>query len=698
LTVSGLQVEIDSLDHKFPPGSIFIEPTGTPAFPSDRARVAAVWKDKEFNEMHIRCVGNHITVRVNGVVARDLVYPAIADEGIIAWQLHGNTPPEEITFKDIQFVDQTRTAKTASPTQLPADVVAFPALPPGAGKIDKEAPATLAEMNSGLKYRVLRKGSGWSPGPSDTVKVNYQGWLDDGTIFGSSYKRGEPATFALAGVVKGWAEGMEWIGEGGMIELEVPPVLGYGDSGRLPDIPPNATLHYLVELIEVSSAGKPADDAPAKVANEGFVSLFNGKDLTGWEQHDSQKGRWYVDGQGLLTGTGTGVSHLYTKRSDFTDFHLRVEASMNEGGNSGVWFRTSFGPTWPANKPAYPTGYEANMWTTMVQGSGAGSLYVIDLQREGSGKPVVTVTEPLARPDRWFTLEVLADANRIVIKVDGRVTADYIDTERRFTRGRLALQQHDPQTVVKFQKIEIKTGKPDAAAMIASLTDAVAPGSANAPRESKPADPMARARSEHDAALKKAEEVLAVRFDKEIDSFRRGRVKSDDRLKLIEALKQEKATFDTRKTIPWSAPMRSAVLVYLRDVAVADAALNKDYERSIAARIKAKEDKKAEQLKAELARVAPPRLIGAWLSPQRDVWRCYSDGTATLSNAQGVIRTDATRTWSLDAKELVVKHVLTSDPTKVFTDRGTIAPDGQTMNVLVVANGNRFTLTVDRGN
>ncbi len=573
-----------------------------------------------------------------------------------------------------------------------APATAFPALPAGAGKIDSEAPTTLAETKSGLKYRVLRKGSGWSPGPSDTVKVNYQGWLDDGTIFGSSYKRREPATFALAGVVKGWAEGMEWIGEGGMIELEVPPVLGYGDSGRLPDIPPNATLHYLVELIEVTSSGKPADAAPAKGSNDGFISLFNGKDLTGWEQHGSQKGRWYVDGQGLLTGLGTDTSNLYTKGDDFSDFHLRVEASINDGGNSGVFFRTQFGPVTPANNPRWPSGYEAQINSTGKDPSKTGSLYV------GGGSMAVAVHESLVPPDKWFTLEVLADGNHIVIKVEGRVTADYIDTERRFTRGRLALQQHDPQTVVKFHKIEIKIGKPDAAATIASSTNSVAPGSASAPRDSKPADPMARDRSDHEAALKKAEEKLAARFDKEIEALRRIPAKSEDRLKLIDALKLEKATFDARKTIPWSLPMRPAALVYLRDVRVADEALNRAYEQKITARIKAKEDKKAEQLKAELARTAPPRLIGAWVSAQRDVWRCYSDGTATLSNGQGVIRTDATRTWSLDAKELVVKHTLTSDPTKTFTDRGTIAADGQTMSVLVVANGNRFTLTVDRGN
>ncbi len=104
---------------------------------------------------------------------------------------------------------------------------------------------------SGLKFRVLEKGDGASPGPTDTVVCHYRGWLDNGTEFDSSYKRGEPATFPLNGVIAGWTEGLQRLSEGGKIELEIPAKLGYGERGIPGVIPGGATLHFVVELIEV---------------------------------------------------------------------------------------------------------------------------------------------------------------------------------------------------------------------------------------------------------------------------------------------------------------------------------------------------------------------------------------------------------------------------------------------------------------
>jgi FKBP-type peptidyl-prolyl cis-trans isomerase len=128
--------------------------------------------------------------------------------------------------------------------------VAYPKMPEGAGKLDSNAPKAFTKTGSGLKYRVLRQGSGGKPKASDKVRVNYHGWLDSGKTFDSSYERKEPISFPLNGVIKGWTEGMQLVGEGGMIELEIPSELGYGPGGRGP-IPPNATLHFLVELLKV---------------------------------------------------------------------------------------------------------------------------------------------------------------------------------------------------------------------------------------------------------------------------------------------------------------------------------------------------------------------------------------------------------------------------------------------------------------
>ena len=88
--------------------------------------------------------------------------------------------------------------------------VDFPALPAGAGKIDKHAPKVFSETKSGLRYRVLRPGKGEKPKADDTVKENYHGWLDGGKVFDSSYKRKKPISFPLDGVIKGWTEACNW--------------------------------------------------------------------------------------------------------------------------------------------------------------------------------------------------------------------------------------------------------------------------------------------------------------------------------------------------------------------------------------------------------------------------------------------------------------------------------------------------------
>ena len=129
--------------------------------------------------------------------------------------------------------------------------VPFPKLPEGAGKIEADAPREFQKTASGLKYRVLRKGSSKRPKATNSVKVHYHGWLDNGNVFDSSYRRKQSIAFPLNGVIRGWTEGMQLVGEGGMIELEIPASLGYGERGAGGVIPPNATLHFLVELLEV---------------------------------------------------------------------------------------------------------------------------------------------------------------------------------------------------------------------------------------------------------------------------------------------------------------------------------------------------------------------------------------------------------------------------------------------------------------
>ncbi|MEI8375857.1 MAG: FKBP-type peptidyl-prolyl cis-trans isomerase [Planctomycetota bacterium] len=129
--------------------------------------------------------------------------------------------------------------------------VAFPALPAGSGEIAKDAPKQFTQTASGLRYRILRAGKGQMPKATNKVKVHYHGWLDGGKVFDSSYDRKSPISFPLNRVIKGWTEGMQLVNEGGMIELEIPSALGYGDDGIPGTIPGGASLHFLVELLKI---------------------------------------------------------------------------------------------------------------------------------------------------------------------------------------------------------------------------------------------------------------------------------------------------------------------------------------------------------------------------------------------------------------------------------------------------------------
>ncbi len=116
-----------------------------------------------------------------------------------------------------------------------------------------ESDSTYVQTESGLKYAIIKEGTGKSPKASDTVTVHYAGQLTDldGTEFDSSYARNEPATFPLSGVIAGWTEGLQLMKEGAVYEFYIPANLAYGERGGGP-IPPNAPLVFQVELIKVN--------------------------------------------------------------------------------------------------------------------------------------------------------------------------------------------------------------------------------------------------------------------------------------------------------------------------------------------------------------------------------------------------------------------------------------------------------------
>jgi FKBP-type peptidyl-prolyl cis-trans isomerase FklB len=134
-----------------------------------------------------------------------------------------------------------------------------------AEKNKKEGEAFLAEnkkkegvitLPSGLQYKVIKEGTGNTPKLEDTVTVNYRGALIDGTEFDSSYRRGQPATFPVKGVIGGWTEALQLMKVGSKWQLFIPPALAYGERGAGRDIGPNATLVFDIELLSIKEVAK----------------------------------------------------------------------------------------------------------------------------------------------------------------------------------------------------------------------------------------------------------------------------------------------------------------------------------------------------------------------------------------------------------------------------------------------------------
>jgi hypothetical protein len=221
-----------------------------------------------------------------------------------------------------------------------------------------------------------------------------------------------------------------------------------------------------------------AEDKKDEKGSEKWTRLFNGKDLTGWKMYSNpnpgdiaeiikmesddkviayygklkggkDKGKevplWRVE-DSLLIGSGPH-SHLFSERGDYQNFRYRVEAMINDHGNSGQYFRTKFGAD-------FPQGYEAQINSTHGDTIRGGSLYPsFGPSKEDRDK--IIIKERLYQPNEWFTQEVIAKGNHIVIKVNDKTTVDYVDPKNTFTKGHFALQGHDPGTVVKFRKVEV---------------------------------------------------------------------------------------------------------------------------------------------------------------------------------------------------------------------------------------------------
>lgn len=198
-------------------------------------------------------VGMSMAGGIPAPVAEELD-PAIVAEAVKT-VLSGGTPA--LTEQEAQTIGKAFQDKMRAKMQALEKQVA--------DKNQKEGDAFLAKNRStsgvhvtasGLQYQVEKQGNGPKPKASDTVQVNYEGSLLDGTVFDSSYKRGTPATFPLAGVIPGWSEALQLMPVGSKYTFWIPAKLAYGDHGAGP-IGPNSTLKFQVELLKIEPP-KPA--------------------------------------------------------------------------------------------------------------------------------------------------------------------------------------------------------------------------------------------------------------------------------------------------------------------------------------------------------------------------------------------------------------------------------------------------------
>ncbi|MEO1994416.1 MAG: DUF1080 domain-containing protein [Planctomycetaceae bacterium] len=181
----------------------------------------------------------------------------------------------------------------------------------------------------------------------------------------------------------------------------------------------------------------------AQAQDKGWVSLFDGKTMTGWEKVGNQKSVWEVK-DGALCGSGV-ASMLVCTQGPYKNFRYRAEVKINDKGNSGLYFRTT-------RKPGFSNGYEAQIDSTHSDPIRTGSLY-----------GMCHVYTRLVEPGTWFTYEVeVRDdvwrgraVTRIKITVNGNELYEHLDFTQAFKQGHFAFQQHDPGSKVCIRKVQV---------------------------------------------------------------------------------------------------------------------------------------------------------------------------------------------------------------------------------------------------
>jgi hypothetical protein len=193
-------------------------------------------------------------------------------------------------------------------------------------------------------------------------------------------------------------------------------------------------------LVPVAARADETDRT--KGTETGWVALFNGKDLEGWEAYDrqgkqSEVGTNWAVKDGIILGTGD-VSHLFSPRGDYKNFRYRAEVKISDEGNSGMYIRTAKGP-------GFPKGYEVQVNSTHRDPVRTGSLY-----------NMVLIKRQLVPPDTWFTQEIEARGNHITVAVNGQTLYEFVDANNTYTQGFFAFQQHNQGSEIRIRKVEVQ--------------------------------------------------------------------------------------------------------------------------------------------------------------------------------------------------------------------------------------------------
>jgi hypothetical protein len=203
----------------------------------------------------------------------------------------------------------------------------------------------------------------------------------------------------------------------------------------------NCSVKYSLPLLAALGFALGAVDASAD--ETGWISLFDGRSLDGWEKVGNEASVWEVR-DGALQGSGP-ASMLVSTSGPYRNFRYRAEIRINDGGNSGMYFRTT-------RRPGFTDGYEAQIDSTHTDPIRTGSLY-----------GMCHVYQRLVEPDTWFTYEIEVrddvwrgrEMTRIKITVDGRELYEHLDFAKTFAEGHFAFQQHDPGSRVSIRKVEV---------------------------------------------------------------------------------------------------------------------------------------------------------------------------------------------------------------------------------------------------